>query len=322
MNQAEKLKNEGNEAFKRHEYKKAAKIYRDAIQLDMYNPVLYSNRAQCFLNLGDYERALDDTTSGLNLGGQGKVAVKLNYRRAMTLLELNQMQGAKGALQSVLQLDPQNHTAKKQLADLEATMERNGTLKDIIISRQEKPFPLAGSKSLNASSLPSNSLVSSDGEIGEQCSSDKIPKRKNEPIYQKADNVTANKLKHSSTESATTPSPMRYLLALKHLNEEKKIHAYKYILNLESTAYTELFQDTGIDAEFLEFYLHAARYVFSNKVIEDPEHVVLDQMTLFSSFKGYDLALGSWDSSLKQQTLNIIEEKFPQLLNQYRQLIK
>ena len=67
MASAEELKDQGNKAFALKEYKKAAKIYRDAIQIDTYNPILYSNRAQCFLHLQDYDRAYKDCVSGINL---------------------------------------------------------------------------------------------------------------------------------------------------------------------------------------------------------------------------------------------------------------
>ncbi|EDK42350.1 hypothetical protein LELG_00528 [Lodderomyces elongisporus NRRL YB-4239] len=120
MTLAEELKLEGNKAFQLKQYKKAAKIYRDAIQLDLYNPVLYSNRAQCFLNLQDYERAYRDTVSGLNLSGNQtkQLTIKLQYRKGLALKGLQRWAKAKIAFDDVLKLDPNNQAAKNELDQL------------------------------------------------------------------------------------------------------------------------------------------------------------------------------------------------------------
>lgn len=125
MASAEELKDQGNKAFALKEYKKAAKIYRDAIQIDTYNPILYSNRAQCFLHLQDYDRAYKDCVSGINLinssnhnKGSTAVLVKLQYRKGMALKGLQKWNSAKEAFEKVLQLDPSNQAAKTELNKL------------------------------------------------------------------------------------------------------------------------------------------------------------------------------------------------------------
>ncbi|ODQ82472.1 hypothetical protein BABINDRAFT_30926, partial [Babjeviella inositovora NRRL Y-12698] len=62
---SDQLKELGRQAFVKQEYKKAAKIYRDAIKIDPTSPVLYSNRAMCFVKMEDWQRALDDCKKGL-----------------------------------------------------------------------------------------------------------------------------------------------------------------------------------------------------------------------------------------------------------------
>ncbi|ODV58491.1 Tah1p ASCRUDRAFT_39122, partial [Ascoidea rubescens DSM 1968] len=62
---ADELKKEGNKAFSNKEYKKAAKLYRDAIRTNPQNPVLYSNRAMCFIKLEDWKRVISDCEKGL-----------------------------------------------------------------------------------------------------------------------------------------------------------------------------------------------------------------------------------------------------------------
>lgn len=82
---SQELKLKGNEAFGKNEFKKAAKYYRDAIKLDSSNPVLYSNRAICFIKLQDFERALRDCELGLELSNDSKTTQKLEYRKRMAL---------------------------------------------------------------------------------------------------------------------------------------------------------------------------------------------------------------------------------------------
>jgi len=268
MNRAELLKQEGNKAYTNHEYRKAAKFYRDAIQIDTCNPVLYANRSQCFLQLGDYERALKDTDNGLKFEGSSKIAVKLHYRRANALLGLGRTQGAKEALQKVLDLDPQNHSTHDQLAKLGAKRITNGVSKN-------------------------------DDE-----------------------NQSSNPNRLDALGPPTAALPMRYLTALRYMSDDKKIGGYKFVLNLDETSYVELFKDSGIDKEFLEFYLCAARYALDNDhFIQDPECVICNRLQSFAKFKHYNLVENECDTAVKEQILQIVEHKYPLMLDQFRQYI-
>ena len=268
MNRAELLKQEGNKAYTNHEYRKAAKFYRDAIQIDTCNPVLYANRSQCFLQLGDYERALKDTDDGLKFEGSSKIAVKLHYRRANALLGLGRTQGAKEALQKVLDLDPQNHSTHDQLAKLGAKRITNGVSKN-------------------------------DDE-----------------------NQSSNPNRLDALGPPTAALPMRYLTALRYMSDDKKIGGYKFVLNLDETSYVELFKDSGIDKEFLEFYLCAARYALDNDhFIQDPECVICNRLQSFAKFKHYNLVENECDTAVKEQILQIVEHKYPLMLDQFRQYI-
>ena len=52
--QADQLKAEGNALFAKKKFTAAYKKYSDALKHDDKNPVLYSNRAACCLNLNRY----------------------------------------------------------------------------------------------------------------------------------------------------------------------------------------------------------------------------------------------------------------------------
>jgi len=52
-------KNKGNEAFKRGEYEAALALYQEAERIDPASPAIYSNLAQVYIKLGDFEKAED-----------------------------------------------------------------------------------------------------------------------------------------------------------------------------------------------------------------------------------------------------------------------
>jgi tetratricopeptide (TPR) repeat protein len=59
-NQAERLKKQGNDAFAQKNYKKAIDLYTKAIEYDESNHILYSNRAACYIELGQPKKAKED----------------------------------------------------------------------------------------------------------------------------------------------------------------------------------------------------------------------------------------------------------------------
>lgn len=63
------LREQGNQAFKQGKYQEAIDRYTEAIQLLANNQTdeltkCLSNRSQCYLNLNQYEEAIDDATRG------------------------------------------------------------------------------------------------------------------------------------------------------------------------------------------------------------------------------------------------------------------
>ena len=349
MNRAELLKQEGNKAYTNHEYRKAAKFYRDAIQIDTCNPVLYANRSQCFLQLGDYERALKDTDNGLKFEGSSKIAVKLHYRRANALLGLGRTQGAKEALQKVLDLDPQNHSTHDQLAKLGAKRITNGVSKNDDENQSSNPNRLdaLGAKRItngvsknddeNQSSNPNRldalgakritNGVSKNDDENQSSNPNRLDalgaKRITNGVSKNDDeNQSSNPNRLDALGPPTAALPMRYLTALRYMSDDKKIGGYKFVLNLDETSYVELFKDSGIDKEFLEFYLCAARYALDNDhFIQDPECVICNRLQSFAKFKHYNLVENECDTAVKEQILQIVEHKYPLMLDQFRQYI-
>lgn len=70
----EELREQGNQAFKQGKFQQAVDRYTDAINLLNNLPLneinkteftkCYSNRSQCYINLNQYEEAIEDATRG------------------------------------------------------------------------------------------------------------------------------------------------------------------------------------------------------------------------------------------------------------------
>merc|ERR1712070_1184788 len=64
---ADELKQKGNEAFKRNEFKLACEIFTEAIELDATNHVLYSNRSAARAGNNEFDLALSDAEKVIEL---------------------------------------------------------------------------------------------------------------------------------------------------------------------------------------------------------------------------------------------------------------
>lgn len=64
---AQSLKEKGNECFKNQKYEEAVLHYTHAIKLDGLNYSLYSNRSSAFLHLQQYYLALEDAKETIRL---------------------------------------------------------------------------------------------------------------------------------------------------------------------------------------------------------------------------------------------------------------
>ncbi|RLV91094.1 Heat shock protein sti1 [Spathaspora sp. JA1] len=317
----EELKQEGNKAFANKEYKKAAKIYRDAIQLDMYNPVLYSNRAQCFINLQDYQRAYRDTTTGINLGAPIPLLIKLYFRNGIASKGLNRLAKAKESFEMVLKLDATNSAAKLELKNLQNVNqeERNqSNEEDLLINipiENVKELPYEFKSLLNPKSEPYEKPI-------EQ------PKIESPNIDKHIDELFGQKSKSKSntpdkTHVDTAPSTMHYLTTLKFLPENQRAKGYKFVLNLDQESYENVFGSSGIETEFLQFFLDAAVYASTHESeLPNWNSNVLNHLRQFSTFKKFELAMLMCNDQTKGKLIENIKRKYPTNLQDYQTYIK
>jgi import receptor subunit TOM70 len=72
-----KFKEQGNAAYKSHDYNKAINCYNKAIKENPSDPSFYSNRALCYFNMGKLHEALEDCQRALSIQpNSGKVLRK------------------------------------------------------------------------------------------------------------------------------------------------------------------------------------------------------------------------------------------------------
>ncbi|XP_065886620.1 dnaJ homolog subfamily C member 7-like [Dysidea avara] len=105
---AEKLKQEGNEAYKSKDYDKAKQFYTQAIEHNPNCAVYYGNRAMALICLEDYPNALEDSRTAVKLDEK---FVKGYLRAGTCHLALGDPQPALNAYAKVLEFEKQNSDA-------------------------------------------------------------------------------------------------------------------------------------------------------------------------------------------------------------------
>ena len=127
LTRATSLKEEGNSAIKVGNWTEAKEKYEAGIKLlddhksigsDVVNSCLsslHSNNAMACLKVGSYKNAIDSSNFVLKLD---KDNVKALFRRGSAYLQQHSFDEAKQDFQKVLELDPANAAAKKELVSL------------------------------------------------------------------------------------------------------------------------------------------------------------------------------------------------------------
>ena len=97
-------KAEGNEFFKSEKYKEAINSYTEAISQNRLNPIYWSNRAQCYIKLTQYEKALSDAEQATQLD---RKSAKFKYRLAMAWSGLGDHEESCEIMESIENMTPE-----------------------------------------------------------------------------------------------------------------------------------------------------------------------------------------------------------------------
>ncbi|KAK9356469.1 hypothetical protein V1523DRAFT_401947 [Lipomyces doorenjongii] len=115
---AEVYKSQGNEFYKSASYGKAIDSYTKAVEADPENPIYRGNRSMAYMQIGAYERALEDSSKALELSQQKPNEFGSNVPK--TLLRIGKIQTALGnydeAISAFSQISPPPSAGDVQVA--------------------------------------------------------------------------------------------------------------------------------------------------------------------------------------------------------------
>ena len=120
----DQLKEKGNQYFKEGNYTEALKYYTKCVDLEKQNLIAYLNRAICFVKLKDGVNALNDCNFVLK---QDSKNVKALYRRALASKLLGNLNDSIRDLKELIQIEPKNTIAIKDLTDIEKELKEERT---------------------------------------------------------------------------------------------------------------------------------------------------------------------------------------------------
>lgn len=118
IDEPNKYKEEGNDAFKSEKWDLAVNLYTKAIKLGEKSkdlPVYYKNRAAAYLKLNEHEKALSDCTEVLKISPKDPKAL---FRRSQALESLERYEEAYRDAREVWNCDPTNKSVKPILERL------------------------------------------------------------------------------------------------------------------------------------------------------------------------------------------------------------
>ncbi|XP_076440918.1 small glutamine-rich tetratricopeptide repeat-containing protein alpha-like isoform X2 [Babylonia areolata] len=107
IEEAETLKNFGNEFMKREKFSDALDCYTEAIQKDGQNAVYFCNRAAAYSKLKKHQKAVEDCKSALAID---PAFSKAYCRMGVAYVELGNHKSAIASYRRALELDPDNQS--------------------------------------------------------------------------------------------------------------------------------------------------------------------------------------------------------------------
>ena len=110
--QAEKLKDDGNQAFKKGEHRVAIQCYTEALALSP-NEIYFSNRAAAHMAMRAYREALADSQKAVELNSKYLKAYK---RMAKAQIALNALDEAQSTIQAAAAIDAKDRTLDEEKA--------------------------------------------------------------------------------------------------------------------------------------------------------------------------------------------------------------
>jgi len=135
---AEEFKNKANELFTGGKYEKALSLYDEAIKLNPYNAVYFSNRAFAYQKLEQFGASVVDAARAIDLD---KTYAKAYYRRGSALVALGKYKAGLKDFKKVVQIYPKNKEAQDKLQQCEKAV-RKIAFEEAIKTEEEDSEPV------------------------------------------------------------------------------------------------------------------------------------------------------------------------------------
>jgi len=120
---AEILKGQGNDAFRANDFNQAAALYTLALTNDPTMHVAFANRSQCWLKMGQLEKALADAEECIKIEPK---FVKGHFRKGLCLHAMKRYGDAIGALLEAEKLDDKNQQVKDSIKMAQMMAHKHG----------------------------------------------------------------------------------------------------------------------------------------------------------------------------------------------------
>lgn len=276
------LKTLGNQAFANNKYDEAIELYTKALLKDPQSAVLYSNRALCQIKLNNYDKGLQDCDSGLSYVDDEKTKVKLLFRKATCFKAMKSYKLSKLYFQQVIDLDPNNEPAKRELSflkPLQASVSVTGPKVNIPIEMVDE-LPSDFAKLLtNSNDLKETPQMSSH----QPSTNNNLDSVIDELLSSRPSKKQAKEIDQIPFTERPTMTP---LMALKSIPGANKQKAYEYVITLPITS---LIDDLSyaIEPEFLSFYIEAAAFVAESNSVPNWQSLILNNLKQLSTLKRF-----------------------------------
>lgn len=278
----------GNSAFVSGNYKEAIANYTEAISIDSSVPTYFSNRAQCYIKSEQWDKALQDTQSGLELTKKltPEISSKLFFRRALALRGLGELSAARETLIQGKSLLP----------------DRSGHFDDELksLSWAEKKAARNSKQRTQPKQAPQFNQTIPVQVV------DTLPDKfvKSEPTDTKSKGNAVQKKSLFTPPQSVTLTSLNQLL---RSTEEELPDAYRYVFNLDPKEIIAVHKTGGINYDLVDFILDAISYVMSGPSI--PDNWKQQSLGLLRAIKvspRSDIALAFSSQSKIQQALDLL----------------
>lgn len=297
MSSLAELKQNGNELFSKGNYVQAIEAYGTALDRFGPDPVLLSNRAQCWIKVKKWENAREDAEQGLAQECTPKIHVKLLYRLGVALRALGRDTGAERCFHQLLQLEPANQYAKTELSQSYVPLKKKLRVLNDVVVPLEVVDVLPDEYLELLRKLRNHGLENLEtlGKDAAMTTALKIPilktvKQVSEELFGARAPIV--KAPIANLTKADMKSTYEKVHGLDRLREQEKLELWRKLQKLDSQALNKVAALTGVSTEFLEFCIDSLR-----KNNAKPEEV-RNWAKILSKLPRYHLALLMCDTEL------------------------